>query len=129
MSAEPGQAVLLVPVNMTAGAGECVQHVVGAWLQSILRKYAHTIRTHTHKHTQIYTYSPGRTVSATYMDSVYSQHRCCHAMAGFIARDGVQVVAAVMGCMHIGLLCAALRERAVHMQTCMTWSGANFGAY
>lgn len=39
-SAEPKQAVLLLPVNMTASAGECVQHVVGAWLQSILRKYA-----------------------------------------------------------------------------------------
>lgn len=37
---EPKQAVLLLPVNMTATAGECVQHVVGAWLQSILRKYA-----------------------------------------------------------------------------------------
>lgn len=39
-SGEPKQAVLLLPVNMTATAGECVQHVVGAWLQSILRKYA-----------------------------------------------------------------------------------------
>lgn len=39
-SAGPTQAVLLVPVQMTAGAGECVQHLVGAWLQSILRKYA-----------------------------------------------------------------------------------------
>ena len=36
--AEPKQAVLLVPVHMTAGAGDCVQHLVGAWLQSILRK-------------------------------------------------------------------------------------------
>jgi len=36
--AEPKQAVLLVPVQMTAGAGDCVQHLVGAWLQSILRK-------------------------------------------------------------------------------------------
>ena len=40
VSSGPAQAVLLVPVQMTAGAGECVQHVVGAWLQSILRKYA-----------------------------------------------------------------------------------------
>ena len=38
-SGEPKQAVLLLPVNMTATAGECVHHVVGAWLQSILRKY------------------------------------------------------------------------------------------
>ena len=36
--AEPKQAVLLIPVHTTAGAGECVQHLVGAWLQSILRK-------------------------------------------------------------------------------------------
>ena len=35
---EARQAVLLVPVHMTAGAGECVQHLLGAWLQSILRK-------------------------------------------------------------------------------------------
>lgn len=35
---EAWQAVLLVPVHMTAGAGECVQHLIGAWLQSILRK-------------------------------------------------------------------------------------------
>ena len=34
----PQQAVLLLPVTETAPAGECVQHVVGAWLQSILRK-------------------------------------------------------------------------------------------
>lgn len=38
-SGEPKQAVLLLPVSVTATAGECVQHVVGAWLQSILRKY------------------------------------------------------------------------------------------
>lgn len=37
--AAPQQAVLLVPVTETAPAGECLQHVVGAWLQSILRKY------------------------------------------------------------------------------------------
>ena len=39
------QAVLLVPVNMTASAGDCVQHVIGAWLQSILRKYVHSMDT------------------------------------------------------------------------------------
>ncbi|DBA95921.1 TPA: hypothetical protein ACH3X1_001448 [Trebouxia sp. C0004] len=36
---EVKQAVLVVPVHMTAGAGECLQHLVGAWLQSILRKF------------------------------------------------------------------------------------------
>jgi len=35
---EVKQAVLVVPVHMTAGAGECLQHLIGAWLQSILRK-------------------------------------------------------------------------------------------
>lgn len=37
---DPQQAVLLVPISETAPAGECVQHLVGAWLQAILRKYA-----------------------------------------------------------------------------------------
>lgn len=36
----PQQAVLLMRVSETAPPGECLQHVVGAWLQSILRKYA-----------------------------------------------------------------------------------------
>jgi len=35
---EVKQAVLVVPVHTTAGAGECLQHLIGAWLQSILRK-------------------------------------------------------------------------------------------
>ena len=35
---EAKQAALLVPVHVTAGAGEWVQRLVGAWLQSILRK-------------------------------------------------------------------------------------------
>ena len=37
---EVKQALLVVPVHMTAGAGECLQHLIGAWLQSILRKWA-----------------------------------------------------------------------------------------
>lgn len=50
---EPKQAVLLLPVNMTATAGECMQHVVGAWLQSILRKYAQASMSSMHVSTAV----------------------------------------------------------------------------
>lgn len=35
---EPKQAVLLVPVHSSQPADQCLLQLVGAWLQSILRK-------------------------------------------------------------------------------------------